>query len=68
MVFFMGLYQTIIASDVKIVMASKLLMLMCIVLLVLLNYQEKFSKWHVYRVVGELVFWIPGLMLLYRLG
>jgi len=64
LVFFMGIYQTVITSDVKIVMASKLLMLMCIVLLVLLNYQGKFNKWSIYRVVGELVFWIPGLMLL----
>lgn len=68
LVFFMGIYQTIIASDIKIAMASKLLMLMSIVLLVLLNYQGKFNKWPIYRVVGELVFWIPGLMLLFRLG
>ena len=65
LVFFMGLYQTIMASDIKIAIASKLLMLMCIVLLVLLNYQGKFNKRSVYRVVGELVFWIPGLMLLF---
>ena len=64
-VFSSSLVEVILVQDVKLSIAFKLLMLMSIVLLILFNYRDKFRQWPYYRLVGEIVFWIPVVLLLF---
>lgn len=43
----------------------KIIMLTVFVLMILLSFREWFVQNNYYRIIGELVFWLPGLLLLY---
>jgi len=64
-VFSSSLLEVILVQEVKLSIAFKLLMFMSIVLLILFNYRDKFRQWPYYRLIGEVVFWLPVLLLLF---
>lgn len=65
-IFGTSIVEVIIVPGTKLSFAFKIIMVMTIALLVLLNYREKFQKWPVYRMIGEMVFWIPAIVLLFN--
>lgn len=66
LVFAISIFEVFYVSDIVLYRAFKIEMLMTIALLVLLNYRDLFQKWPVYRIVGEMVFWLPAIVLLFN--
>jgi len=62
--FVLCISQIILESRVEYIFASKIFMLMGMVLVVLTSYPAKFRKDDLYRFIGEMVFWLPVLALL----
>ncbi len=62
--FLLCIFQIIFESRVEYIFASKIFMLMGLFLLVLISYPAKFRKDDLYRFIGEMIFWLPGLALL----
>jgi hypothetical protein len=46
------------------VMAFKIVLIMVMLLILILNFPEKIKRNNIYRILVELVFWLPGLFLL----
>ncbi|MEZ5197402.1 MAG: UbiA family prenyltransferase [Bacteroidales bacterium] len=59
------IYQFIMLPYGVIAVAFKILMLMILILSALLGFRQQLSKNNYYRTIGELVFWLPGLIMLY---
>ncbi len=64
-IFLTAIFEIIRTDDLLMAMAFKVVLIMVMLLLLILNFQEKIKKNNIYRIVVELVFWLPGLFLLY---
>lgn len=62
-VFFISIGEIIVTPDLQLAMASKILMIMDILLLIILNFPEQLKQNNIYRILVELIFWLPGLFL-----
>ncbi|OQX81040.1 MAG: hypothetical protein B6D61_01205 [Bacteroidetes bacterium 4484_249] len=63
--FVLCIYEIIFESRVEFIFASKIFMLMGLIQLVIMSYPAKFKKNDLYRFIGEMVFWLPWLALLF---
>lgn len=64
LVFVFSITLFIYGQDQIILVAAKVFMIMAIVLTGLVVFQSRLNKNSIYRFIGELVFWLPGLALL----
>lgn len=60
-VFVTAIIEIIKTDDLLFAMAFKILLIMVMLLLLILSFPEKIRKNNVYRILIELVFWLPGL-------
>lgn len=63
--FALSIYMIIVIPYGQVSIGFKLVMLMIFVILLLFSLRIYLYKNHYYRYLGELVFWIPGLMFFY---
>ncbi len=54
----------VIASNPLYAMASKVMMIMSLLLLIILNSAEHLKRNNIYKSIIEMIFWIPGLFLI----
>ncbi|MCD4681946.1 MAG: UbiA family prenyltransferase [Bacteroidales bacterium] len=62
-VFIVYVYHIEISSDLITIFAASILAAMMCVIIVLLYFQNFFKNRLLYRYIGELIFWLPGLIL-----
>ena len=64
LVFLISIILIIYSQDQIILASAKIIMIMGFILTCLLVFQNKLSKLDLYRYIGEIIFWLPGLILL----
>jgi len=62
--FLTAIFEIITTDDLLMVMAFKIVLIMVMLLILILNFPEKIKRNNIYRILVELVFWLPGLFLL----
>jgi len=63
-VFILSIGEIIAFGDIYLATASKILLIMTLLLLIISKSHNKLEQYNIYRILIELVFWIPGLLLL----
>lgn len=64
LVFFISITMIIYGQYQMIFIAAKIFMIMAFLLAVLVVFKNNLNKHSLYRYIGELIFWLPGLTLL----
>lgn len=63
LVFFISVVLIIYSHEHELLVAAKIFMIMALILANLVVFQQKLKKNSWYRYIGELVFWIPGILM-----
>lgn len=64
LVFFISIALIIFGHNQMVLVAAKIFMIMALILAGLVVFQDKLRNHSLYRYIGELIFWLPGLALL----